>query len=234
MRVLIIDADPTRAAHLTRFFTANKLGCEVAKDGEEALELLKLSPHDLVLQRITRLNDCVRVRRLRSAGISLPILALADSRNVDWRIDALGCGADDCLAVPCDLREVRARIHALVRRSAGRAESVIRTGKMAVNLEGRTVEIDGQPVPITKMEFALLEILCLRKGKLVTNDALMSRLYSDAPDEPDPRILNVMVCNLRRKFRNIYAPARDYIKTECRRGYRLADPPAERVLLQAA
>jgi two-component system cell cycle response regulator CtrA len=116
-----------------------------------------------------------------------------------------------------------ARIHAIVRRSKGHAQSVIRTGKIAVNLDAKTVEVDGRPVHLTGKEYQMLELLSLRKGSTLTKEMFLNHLYGGM-DEPEVKIIDVFICKLRKKLA-VATQGANYIETVWGRGYVLRDPP---------
>jgi two-component system cell cycle response regulator CtrA len=115
-----------------------------------------------------------------------------------------------------------ARIHAIVRRSKGHSQSVIRTGKLAVNLDAKTVEVDGARVYLTGKEYAILELLSLRKGTTLTKDMFLNHLYGGM-DEPELKIIDVFICKLRKKL-SLACGGLHYIETVWGRGYVLCDP----------
>ncbi|MGH7008452.1 MAG: response regulator transcription factor, partial [Stellaceae bacterium] len=135
----------------------------------------------------------------------------------------LGFGADDFLCKPFDRRELIARIQAIVRRAKGHSESTIRTGKLNVNLDSRTVEADGAPLHLTGKEYGILELLSLRKGTTLTKEMFLNHLYGGM-DEPELKIIDVFVCKLRKKLAAATSGA-NYIETVWGRGYVLRDPP---------
>jgi len=109
-----------------------------------------------------------------------------------------------------------------VRRSKGHSQSVIRTGKLAVNLDAKTVEVDGSRVHLTGKEYAMLELLSLRKGTTLTKEMFLNHLYGGM-DEPELKIIDVFVCKLRKKLSNATG-GENYIETVWGRGYVLRDP----------
>ncbi|MDD3371420.1 MAG: response regulator transcription factor, partial [Alphaproteobacteria bacterium] len=115
-----------------------------------------------------------------------------------------------------------ARIHAIIRRSKGHSDSVIRTGKLVVNLDTRTVEVDGTPLHLTGKEYGILELLSLRKGTTLTKEMFLNHLYGGM-DEPELKIIDVFVCKLRKKLATA-AGGDNYIETVWGRGYVLRDP----------
>ena len=165
------------------------------------------------------------LKKLRVAKIDTPILILSGMAEPDDKAKGLGFGADDYMTKPFDKRELVARIHAIVRRSKGHAQSIIRTGKLSVNLDTRTVEVEGQRLHLTGKEYAMLELLSLRKGTTLTKEMFLNHLYGGM-DEPELKIIDVFICKLRKKLAS--ATGGDhYIETVWGRGYVLRDPPAD-------
>ena len=136
-------------------------------------------------------------------------------------------GADDYLTKPFDREELIARIHAIVRRSKGHAQSIISTGKIAVNLDAKTVEADGHPVHLTGKEYQMLELLSLRKGSTLTKEMFLNHLYGGM-DEPEVKIIDVFICKLRKKLA-LATEGANYIETVWGRGYVLRDPQPQQV-----
>jgi two-component system cell cycle response regulator CtrA len=118
-----------------------------------------------------------------------------------------------------------ARIQAIIRRSQGHAQSIIRTGKLAVNLDAHSVEVEGQPVHLTGKEYGILELLSLRKGTTLTKEMFLNHLYGGM-DEPELKIIDVFICKLRKKL-SVATDSDSYIETIWGRGYVLRDPDAE-------
>jgi two-component system cell cycle response regulator CtrA len=162
------------------------------------------------------------LRRLRAARVQTPTLILSALNGLDDKIKGLGVGADDYLTKPFDKRELIARIQTIVRRSKGHPDSIIQTGKLKVNLEARTVEVDGQPLHLTGKEYGILELLSLRKGTALTKEMFLNHLYGGM-DEPELKIIDVFVCKLRKKLSSATG-GDNYIETIWGRGYLLRDP----------
>ena len=139
------------------------------------------------------------LKKLRTAKVSTPVLILSGIGEMDSKVRALGFGADDYVTKPFHRDELVARIHAIVRRSKGHSQSVIRTGKLAVNLDAKTVEVDGARVHLTGKEYAMLELLSLRKGTTLTKEMFLNHLYGGM-DEPELKIIDVFICKLRKKL----------------------------------
>ncbi|MCC7037409.1 MAG: response regulator transcription factor, partial [Alphaproteobacteria bacterium] len=135
----------------------------------------------------------------------------------------LGFGADDYLTKPFDKRELMARIQAIVRRSKGHAQSVIKTGPITVNLDARTVEVDSKQLHLTSKEYGIIELLSLRKGSTLTKEMFLNHLYGGM-DEPEVKIIDVFICKLRKKIEKITPEGGSCIETVWGRGYVLRDP----------
>ena len=238
MRVLLVEDDPTTAKSIEMMLTHANLNVYSTDLGEEGIDLAKLYDYDIILLDLN-LPDMTGhdvLRQLRLARIDTPILILTGSDDTENKIRGFGFGADDYLTKPFQREELVARIHAIVRRSKGHAQSIIWTGKVAVNLDAKTVEVEGKTVHLTGKEYQMLELLSLRKGTTLTKEMFLNHLYGGM-DEPELKIIDVFICKLRKKI----AQATDnenYIQTVWGRGYVLKDPepqqqPAARLAVSA-
>lgn len=162
------------------------------------------------------------LRRLRASHIKTPILILSGLSDIGDKVKGLGFGADDYLTKPFDKIELVARIHAIIRRSHGHSESIIRAGRLTVNLQNRTASVDDSPIHLTGKEYAILELLALRKGTTLTKEAFLNHLYGGM-DEPELKIIDVFICKLRRKLTEALGED-NCIETVWGRGYVLRDP----------
>ncbi|MBT5415712.1 MAG: response regulator transcription factor [Rhodospirillaceae bacterium] len=227
MRVLLVEDDSSTARSIELMLKSEGVVCDMTDLGEDGLEIGKLYDYDIIILdlMLPDIDGYEVLRRLRDARVATPILILSGLSDTDAKLKGLTTGADDYLVKPFDKRELIARIHAIVRRSQGHSDSVIRTGKLAVNLDARTVEASGQPFHLTGKEYGILELLSLRKGTTLTKEMFLNHLYGGM-DEPELKIIDVFVCKLRKKI----AAACDgdnYIETVWGRGYVLRDPVAE-------
>jgi two-component system cell cycle response regulator CtrA len=196
--------------------------------GEDGLEIGKLYDYDIILLdlMLPDIDGYEVLRRLRQARVNTPILILSGLSELDNKIKGLGFGADDYLTKPFDKRELIARIQAIVRRSKGHSDSVIKTGKLSVNLDTRVVEVESQPLHLTGKEYGILELLSLRKGTTLTKEMFLNHLYGGM-DEPELKIIDVFVCKLRKKLASATG-GDNYIETVWGRGYVLRDPSEEK------
>jgi two-component system cell cycle response regulator CtrA len=194
--------------------------------GEDGLEIGKIYDYDIIILdlMLPDIDGYEVLRRLRDARVDTPILILSGLSELDNKVKGLGFGADDYLTKPFEKRELIARIQAIVRRSKGHAKSIIKTGKISVNLDDHTVEVDGKPIHLTGKEFGILELLSLRKGTTLTKEMFLNHLYGGM-DEPELKIIDVFVCKLRKKL-SMACGGENYIETVWGRGYVLRDPVA--------
>ena len=224
MRVLLIEDDSATAASIDMMLKSEGFICDTTDLGEDGLEIGKLYDYDIIVLdlMLPDIDGYEVLRRLRAARVRTPILILSGLNELDNKIKGLGFGADDFLGKPFDRRELIARIQAIVRRAKGHSESVIRTGKLTVNLDSRTVEADGAPLHLTGKEYGILELLSLRKGTTLTKEMFLNHLYGGM-DEPELKIIDVFICKLRKKLANA-SSGKNYIETVWGRGYVLREP----------
>jgi len=234
MRVLLVEDDSATAASIEMMLRTEGFICDTTDLGEDGLEIGKLYDYDIIILdlMLPDIDGYEVLRRLRAARVRTPILILSGLAELDNKIKGLGFGADDFVAKPFDRRELIARIQAIVRRAKGHSESVIRTGKLTVNLDSRTVEVESHPLHLTGKEYGILELLSLRKGTTLTKEMFLNHLYGGM-DEPELKIIDVFVCKLRKKL-SIATAGENYIETVWGRGYVLRDPPADAESANAA
>jgi two-component system cell cycle response regulator CtrA len=162
------------------------------------------------------------LRTLRVGKINTPIMILSGTSEIDTKVKTFSGGADDYMTKPFHKDELVARIHAVVRRSKGHAQSVIKTGDITVNLDAKTVEVNGSRVHLTGKEYQMLELLSLRKGTTLTKEMFLNHLYGGM-DEPELKIIDVFICKLRKKLASA-TNGKHHIETVWGRGYVLRDP----------
>ncbi len=224
MRVLLIEDDAATAKSIELMLSGEGFNIYATDLGEEGLDLGKLYDYDIILLDIglPDMHGYDVLKKLRVAKVGTPILILSGQNEVDTKVQGLGFGADDYLTKPFHREELVARINAIVRRSKGHSQSVIRTGRLAVNLDTKTVEVDNQRVHLTGKEYAMLELLSLRKSTTLTKEMFLNHLYGGM-DEPELKIIDVFICKLRKKLAAA-CDGENYIETVWGRGYVLRDP----------
>jgi two-component system cell cycle response regulator CtrA len=161
------------------------------------------------------------LNRLRAAKVNTPILILSGLSDMEHKVRGLGVGADDYMTKPFQKSELVARIQAIIRRSKGHSQPVITVGRLTVNLDTHTAQIDGLPVHLTGKEYAILELLALRKGTTLTKEMFLNHLYGGV-DEPELKIIDVFVCKLRKKLASA-SGGENFIETVWGRGYVLRE-----------
>ncbi len=197
MHLLMIEKDPS----LSDSQVCDDRGSIVRADSaDEAISILRHDTFDLVVVDVASLDEegWSFIRRLRLMKNDTPLVALTGCQAAD-RVRALGLGADDAIAQPVDASELRARIRAVARRHKGYSQSLVRLGDLSLSLETREVRFRDVQVHLTAREYAMLELLVLRKGQVVTKDMFLNHLYSSM-DEPETKIIDVFICKLRRKL----------------------------------
>ncbi len=229
MRALLVEDDADIAKSIELMLKVDGI-CVYRTDlNEEGVDLAKIYDYDIVLLdlNLPDMSGYEVLRSLHSAKVHMPILILSGLASIEDKIRGLGLGADDYLSKPFHKDELTARIHALVRRSKGHADSVIAIGDLIVDLQARSVEIYGRKLHLTGKEYQMLELLALRNGSTLTKDVFLNNLYGDL-DEPDAKIIDVFICKLRKKLLNA-SGGQDYIETTWGRGYVLREPTKQAI-----
>ena len=224
MRVLLVEDDRVVAESVEMMLRSEGYVCDVTDLGEDGLEIAKLYDYDIIILDVLLpdMDGYEVLKRLRGARVKTPTLILSGLSDMDDKIKGLGVGADDYITKPFDKRELVARIQAIVRRAQGHSDSLIETGKLTVNLDARMASVEGRPLHLTGKEYAILELLSLRKGTTLTKEMFLNHLYGGM-DEPELKIIDVFVCKLRKKIATATGGA-NYIETVWGRGYVLRDP----------
>ena len=224
MRVLLIEDDSATAQSIELMLKSESFNVYTTDLGEEGVDLGKLYDYDIILLdlNLPDMSGFEVLRSLRVSKVKTPILILSGLAGIEDKVKGLGFGADDYMTKPFHKDELVARIHAIVRRSKGHAQSVITTGDLVVNLDTKTVEVGGQRVHLTGKEYQMLELLSLRKGTTLTKEMFLNHLYGGM-DEPELKIIDVFICKLRKKLANA-SSGKNYIETVWGRGYVLREP----------
>jgi two-component system cell cycle response regulator CtrA len=224
MRILLIEDDPATSKSIEVMLGHANFNVYTTDLGEEGIDLAKLYDYDLILLDLVLpdINGHDVLRQLRVARIDTPILILSGETDTENKMRGFCSGADDYLTKPFHREELIARIHAIIHRSKGHSQSIIKTGDIEVNLDGKTVEVRGNTVHLTGKEYQMLELLSLRKGTTLTKEMFLNHLYGGM-DEPELKIIDVFICKLRKKLSE--ATGREnHIETVWGRGYVLRDP----------
>ncbi len=232
MRVLLVEDDASASKAITMMLGSQGAIVDQTDTGEEALELVKRYDYDIVVLDLILpdMEGFEVVRRMRSGRVETPVLILSGLNRPNAKVKGFGMGADDYITKPFDKDELIARVQAVIRRSKGYSQPVLRIGNLQLNLDSREVEADGSPVHLTGKEYAILELLVLRRGMVLTKEAFLNHLYGGI-DEPEMKIIDVFICKLRKKLAQ--AGAGSLIGTVWGRGYMMRDPNSQAALSAA-
>ena len=201
MRVLLIEDDDLIALGIVAGLRAHGLTADRVANAAQAEAALATSHCDVALLDLGRPDEDGRslVRRVRAAGNALPVLVLTARDAVESRVAGLRAGADDYLLKPFDLDELVARLHALLRRAAGRSVDVVEQGPLRVDAATGEVTLHGRRVVLSRRELSLLNALLHAGGRILSVDQLKDSLYGWG-DEIESNALNVHIHHLRRKL----------------------------------
>jgi len=233
MRVLLIEDDNSIAQTIELMLKSESFNVYTTDLGEEGVDLGRLYDYDIILLdlNLPDMSGFEVLRSLRVSKVRTPILILSGLASIEHKVKGLGFGADDYMTKPFHKTELIARVHAIVRRSQGHAQSVVQTGDLIVNVDAKTVHISQIRVHLTGKEYQMLELLCLRRGTTITKEMFLSQLYGGM-DEPEIKIIDVFMCKVRKKLAAA-SNGKDYIETVWGRGYILREPEAVKAKMSA-
>lgn len=222
MRILLIEDDAPTAQSMELMFRSESFNVYTTDLGEEGLDLAKLYDYDCITLdlNLPDMSGYDVLKRMRLAKVKTPVIIVSGLAGIGDKVKGLGIGADDYVTKPFHKDELIARIHAVVRRSKGHAESLVTIGPLCVNFDTKTVTVLGKPVHLTGKEYAMLELMALRQGTLITKEMFLNHLYGGM-DEPEIKIIDVFICKLRKKL------PPNLIETVWGRGYVLRDGDRE-------
>ena len=220
MRVLLVEDDAPLGEAVATALRQKGYAVDWMRDGSSAEAALGVEDFDICVLDLTLPGkDGMDVlASARRAGKSLPVLILTARDRLEDRVAGLDRGADDYLTKPFDLDELLARMRSLLRRAGGRADSRIVHGDLLVDVDGRSVSRNGEPISLSAREFAVLHSLLDSVGRVMTRQRLEQALYS-WEDDVGSNTVEVYVHHLRRKL------GADLIRTVRGVGY-VIDPPA--------
>jgi two-component system OmpR family response regulator len=215
MRILVVEDEPDLLEAVAQSLREEGYAVDEASDGRTALYKAAGAEYDAIVLdlMLPGMNGWDLLRELRKTKAT-PVLILSARDTLPDRVKGLDAGADDYLTKPFELPELQARLRALIRRSAGQATAAIEVGDVTVDTAARTVYQAGQPVPLTPREYALVELLAMHKGKLVTRTMIYDHLF-DEEDDTLSNLVDVHVANVRKKL------GKDFITTRRGEGYQV-------------
>ncbi|HXF65592.1 MAG TPA: response regulator transcription factor [Burkholderiales bacterium] len=201
MRILLVEDDAMLADAVARALAQSAHTVDVARDGEQADRMLALGGHDLVLLDLglPKTDGFEVLRRLRARRSTVPVLVLTVRDALEDRVAGLDLGADDYLTKPFHLSELEARVRALIRRANVAASSELVHGRLRLDMTGRRLYCDGRPLELSMREFAVIELLLLREGKVVTKQKIVDHLYG-WEEASSSNTVEVFIYRLRKKL----------------------------------
>ncbi len=233
MRALLVEPDSATAQSIELMLKSEGMNVYTTDLGEEAIDLAKLYDYDIVLLELN-LPDMYGfeiLTTLRRSRVMTPIIIVSGLAGIEDKVKGLELGADDYVTKPFHKDELIARIHAVVRRTKGRATSLITVGDLLINLNTKTVIVRGNRVHLTGKEYQMMELLAWRRGTTLTKEMFLNHLYNGM-DEPELKIIDVFICKLRKKLAG-NADGTNFIETIWGRGYTLREPDVDQEAIPA-
>jgi two-component system OmpR family response regulator len=213
MRLLVVEDEPQLLRGIARALREEDYAVDEASDGQEGLFKAESYDYDAIVLDLLlpKMNGWQVLAALRKTRRT-PVLILTARDGVDDRVRGLDNGADDYLVKPFDLAELFARLRALIRRASGQANSRIELGEFNLDTRKRSLSHRGEVIPLTAREYALVELLALHKGEVVTRTQIYEHLF-DESDDTLSNLVEVHVANIRKKI------GKDFITTRRGQGY---------------
>lgn len=201
MRILLVEDDHMLSEAVARALTQSAHVVDVSYNGEEGDRALATYEYGLVLLDINlpKLDGFEVLKRLRGRRNAVPVLVMTAREAVEDRISGLDLGADDYLAKPFQLSELEARVRALIRRAHANASSMLTHGRLRLDMAARRLFCDDVPVDLSVRELAVIELLMLKEGKVVTKQQIVDHLYG-WEDASNSNAIEVFVYRLRKKL----------------------------------
>lgn len=200
-RLLLVEDDPSLARGLSATLKASGYAVDIAEDGEAAWQMASDEPYALITLDLglPEMSGLDVLKKLRASGNKVPVLILTARDALEDRLIGLDSGADDYMLKPFEPSELEARIRALLRRAQGDADTVVTIGKLTIDTARGAVAIDGRPIELRRREWAVLERLAARVGKVVDKDRLSSEVFG-YDEAVAPNAIELYVARLRRKL----------------------------------
>jgi DNA-binding response OmpR family regulator len=214
MRVLVVEDEAAVANSIKASLERSGFMVDLANNGEDAWFLGDTEDFAAVILDLglPRLDGLSVLKRWRSAGRSVPVIILTARGTWMERVEGIDAGADDYLPKPFQMEELLARLHAVLRRSAGQAMNILEIGTLIIDQRRKAVTANGVPVDLTPLEFSLLSCFLLRPGEVISASDLLDQVYGHG-NEKDANVLEALLGRLRRKIGS------DVIATRRGQGY---------------
>ena len=201
MRVLLVEDSIKLATWLARALEQHGFVVDQIHDGTQADALLRTEHYDAIVLDLSlpSMDGLVVLQRLREAGVTSPVVVLTARGDLEDRVKGLNLGADDYLAKPFDLSELEARLHAVIRRAHGVSSPVVRLGPLQYESSGRAFTLAGRRLRLRPKEHAVLEVLLMRMGKVVSKAALHDRVFA-VDTTTGQEVVEIYIHRLRRQL----------------------------------
>jgi DNA-binding response OmpR family regulator len=223
MRVLVVEDERRMASYICQALLEENFAVDCVHDGLSAFDMARSYEYDIIILdlMLPGIDGLTLCHRLRKAGQTTPVLILSARDLVEDRVTGLDAGADDYLVKPFATQELVARVRALLRRRQGTADPVLRVGNLELNPSTRKVKRNGQAIPLTMKEYALLEYLMRRPGVVLTRTMIAEHVW-DFTFDLASNVVDVYIKHLRDKINEPGKPS--YIQTVRGVGYTVRDP----------
>jgi len=233
MRVLLVEDDKRFGLSIQNALSNTDRFCDVAVSGVEGISMLDTYSYDVVLLdlKLPDISGIEFIQKVRRNKIPVPIVVLSGQHQSEIVAEALNQGADDFITKPANQSVLESRLNAVVRRTCGHSDDIITVGDLVINRQTHSVKICDHPVQLTGKEFAILDLMALRRNQTVVKPTFLDHLYGGI-DEPEVKIVDVYICKIRKKISEVLATIPkyknaldyDYIQTVWGRGYTLVAP----------
>jgi two-component system cell cycle response regulator CtrA len=226
LKILSFAQNSAKSGLLVPYLRSRLAILDETSEIDEVLDLARFYEYDAIILRLFDEGQAELdlIRKLRFGRVRAPVVVLANTLTEAGRLRVLQSGAEDLIVGALSLEEIFIKIQNLVRRSRGFQENSIRIGDVEINVSAKQIYAKGQLLTLTKKEYQIAEILALRKGAVLSKEAILDHLYGGL-DEPHSKIIDVFICKIRKKLLDLGID--DFIETHWGRGYVVMDRSAE-------
>lgn len=202
VHLLIVEDDKDLCDILKKGLKKYDYSCDISYDGEEGLYNAEINEYDAIILDINlpKMDGICVCRHIRSKGIDTPVLMLTARTDTDDRVLGLDSGADDYLGKPFEFKELRARLHALIRRNYNKTSNEIIIRELNINTKAKLVKLSGNKIELTAREYDILELLCYNYPNLVSAEEIIEHVWG-SDDSQFSNVIRVHIANLRRKLK---------------------------------